>query len=53
METNQYWQMFKNTGSIEAYLTYSSIKSISESSNGNDDKNNGADTKNVRHPEQR
>lgn len=53
MASNQYWQMFKKTGSVEAYLTYSSLKSLSENNNVQHDKNNGTDTKNNRYPEQR
>ena len=50
MTENEAWQIFKNTGSIEAYLTFSSMKNSMDKTDGNDDKNKGNNTENDRHP---
>ncbi len=36
MTENQIWQIFKNTGSVEAYITFSQMKEKTETVNGVD-----------------
>ena len=50
MTENQAWQIFKKTGSVEAYLTYSQMKNNSEIIvNAIDDKNKGNNPENEGH----
>lgn len=46
MSSNQYWEIFKKTGNIEAYLTYSCVKSALENTNVKSTDNKGSDIKN-------
>ena len=53
MTENQAWQIFKNTGSVEAYLTFSQMKNSMEKSNGVDPENKGNNTQNEGHSGER
>ena len=46
MTENQAWQIFKNTGSVEAYLTFSKFKNIQEKTDGDNLKNKGDSSEN-------
>ncbi len=49
MTNKEMWTIFKNTGSIEAYLAYASLKSGLEKSNVKNDKDEGNNTENQRY----
>ena len=41
MTREQMWQIFKNTGSIEAYISYATASAVSETGNVGNDKDKG------------
>ena len=46
MTREQFWQIFKNTGSIEAYISYATSPADSEKNNVGNDKDKGDNTQN-------
>ena len=49
MTTKELWQIFKNTGCIEAYISYAESKNIMENANGTDGKNKRDNSQNNRY----
>ena len=46
MINDKAWQIFKNTGSVEAYITFSQTKNMVETPNADNDKDKGNNTEN-------
>ena len=46
MTENEVWQIFKNTGSVEAYITFSNMKNNLEKTDGVDLENKRDNTEN-------
>lgn len=44
MINNDAWQIFKNTGSVEAYITFSQTKNMVDKPNGDDNQDKGNNT---------
>lgn len=40
------WQIFKNTGSVEAYITFSQTRNMVDGSDADDDKDKGNNSEN-------
>ena len=49
MTEKEAWQIFKNTGSVEAYLAFTQIKNLTESKNGVYLEDKGYNTENKGH----
>ncbi len=49
MLNNDAWEIFKKTGSVEAYITFSQTKNTVENQNGGNDKEKRDNIENKRH----